>query len=200
MKKTNFAAAAIAAAALLGANAAQAEDGNWYVSAGGGANWIGDQSSNGVTADYDAGYTVLGAVGYDFGDSETGSFRVEGEISWTKNDVDQVTINGVNANIGGDTEQWGFMMNALYDFMPGSTFRPYIGAGLGVVDGETELNRAGVTVSGNSTEFAYRGLVGVGIGLGENTTLDLGYRHTRVTGDNDDFGNNTVIAQVRFGL
>lgn len=199
MTKSKFACVAIAASALLGATAAQAEDGGIYASIGGGVNWVDEISNNGVSMDFESGYSILAAVGYDYGSSETGNLRVEGEVSWTQNDLDSATALGTTLNLGGELEQWGFMVNALYDFLPESGVRPYLGVGIGVMDGDISATVAGRTASSDGTNFAYRGLAGVGVSLGDNVTLDVGYRFTGVTAD-ENINNNAAIAQVRFGL
>lgn len=201
MSKLRIAGAALVAATVMGATAANAAEAGWYASIGGGVNWVDVNDENNVEWDMEGGYTVQGAVGYDFGDngSSVGKFRVEAEIAYTQNDNESVKAGGTTFNIGGDLEQTSFMVNGLFDFMPNSGFRPYIGAGLGIVDAEQTVSLAGISASANGTEFAYRGLAGVGISLGENVTLDVGYRYTRVTSDTE-YANNAAIAQVRFGF
>lgn len=199
MTKSLLAGAAIAAAALLGTTAAQADDAGWYASLGGGVNWVDEISGNGASIDFDAGYSILGAVGYAYADGEMGRFRAEGEISWTSNELDTISAGGVSANVGGELDQFGFMVQGLYDFLPDSGIRPYLGVGIGVVDGDVSATLGGVTVKSDGTNFAYRGLAGVGVALGDNATLDVGYRFTGVTSD-ENINNNAAIAQVRFNF
>jgi len=199
MTKSLIAGAAIAAAALLGTTAAQADDGGLYASLGGGVNWVSEISNNGVSMDFEAGYTILGAVGYAYADGEMGRFRAEAEVSWTQNDLDSATALGTTINLGGELEQWGFMVNGIYDFLPDSGIRPYLGVGIGVVDGDVTARVGGLTASSDGTNFAYRGLAGVGIALGDTATLDVGYRFTGVTAD-ENINNNAAVAQVRFGF
>ncbi|MEO0962036.1 MAG: outer membrane beta-barrel protein [Pseudomonadota bacterium] len=199
MTKSLLAGAAIAAAALLGTTAAHADDAGWYASLGGGVNWVDEISGNGASIDFDAGYTIVGAVGYAYADSETGRFRAEGEISWTSNELDTISAGGVSATVGGELDQFGFMVQGLYDFLPDSGIRPYLGVGIGVVDGDVSATLGGVTVKSDGTNFAYRGLAGVGIALGDSATLDVGYRFTGVTSD-ENINNNAAVAQVRFNF
>lgn len=199
MTKSLLAGAAFAAAALLGTTAAQADDAGWYASLGGGVNWVDEISGNGASIDFDAGYSIVGAVGYAYADGETGRFRAEGEISWTSNELDTISAGGVSVNVGGELDQFGFMVQGLYDFLPDSGIRPYLGVGIGVVDGEVSATLGGVTLKSDGTNFAYRGLAGVGIALGDSATLDVGYRFTGVTSD-ENINNNAAIAQVRFGF
>jgi len=199
MTKSLVAGAAFAAAALLGTTAAHADDAHWYASLGGGVNWVNEVSGNGVTMDFEAGYTILGAIGYAYADGEMGRFRAEAEISWTTNDLDSATALGTTLNLGGELDQFGFMVNGIYDFLPDSGIRPYLGVGIGVVDGDISATVAGRTVDSDGTNFAYRGLAGVGIALGDTATLDVGYRFTGVTAD-ENINNNAAVAQVRFAF
>lgn len=201
MKMTRIAGTAALALPMLMAGNANATEPGAYVSFGGGVNWIGEVESGGATLDFESGYSILGAFGYNFGDTEggIGNFRLEGEVSWTQNDLDSISAGGVSANVGGELEQWGFMVNGLVDLFPDAGIRPYVGAGLGMIDGDVSATLGGVTVSSSGTEFAYRGLAGLGVPLGENTTLDVGYRYTRVTSD-AEYDNHGVMAQIRLGL
>jgi opacity protein-like surface antigen len=204
-KMTNtrlVASAAIAMSAIFGATTAMAEEekGGFYVGIGGGANWLDEAEGNGVSIDFDTGYTALAAVGYDFGvNGAGGSIRVEGEVSYTSNDYSSVTVNGVNTGITGDIEQWTFMGQGIYEFTAATGFRPYVGAGIGVINAETEASAGNVGASADSTEFAYRGLIGVAADVTESATLDLGFRYTGATGD-AELDNIGIVAQVRFGF
>jgi hypothetical protein len=62
------------------------------------------------------------------------------------------------------------MANLLYDFSPGSTITPYVGAGAGVafVDGDGSLS---------STQFAYQGIIGLGWNVDTNFRVNLDGRY-----------------------
>lgn len=193
-------AAAAAVATLLGMTTAQAEDGGFYVSVGGGVNWIDEVNDGTVTLDFETGYTGIIAGGYDFGENNAGgAFRVEGEFSYTNTGYEEGRVLGVSVPIGGDVEQYGFMVNALYDFFAEDSFSPYIGVGVGVVDVESKATVGNITAGSDATEIAYRGLAGVALDVTDNVALDLGFRFTSVDTD-QTIDNSAIVAQVRFGL
>ncbi|MEQ1820622.1 MAG: OmpA family protein, partial [Terricaulis sp.] len=69
---------------------------------------------------------------------------------------------------------WGLMGNLLYDFNSGGRFQPYLGLGAGAARPRVKIDGGG---SSSETVFAYQGLAGVGIALGERTMVDIGYRY-----------------------
>ncbi len=130
--------------------------GQWYAKGFGGATWPSGESAKlkqgGATVgtgdiDYDTGYVLGGAVGYDY----TPNFALELEYAYRKADTD-----------GGDGSSNALMMNILYKFNPmGATgqIQPYVGGGLGVADYTLHDN-----VIGNfktDGDFAYQAIGGV---------------------------------------
>src|SRR5882672_11432132 len=92
----------------------------FYVGVEGGLNWLLNSSN----FNFDTGYAVGGVVGYDF----TGPrFELEGVFRGNNG-------NGFRAPVGtsGTFDQLTFMVNGLYDFFPGATLTPYVGAGIGL--------------------------------------------------------------------
>jgi opacity protein-like surface antigen len=169
MKKTLMAAAALVAFPAMAQ--AQTPSSGFYIGAEGGLNWLlnttitsqqGGGGFNPVTVTPQTGFAVGGVVGYDF----VGP-RVELEGVYRSNNTG-VTLNGNGGrtNIG----QLGILANLLYDFAPGSTITPYIGAGAGVgfVDGTGSLS---------STVFAYQGILGLGWNVDTNFRVNLDGRY-----------------------
>jgi OOP family OmpA-OmpF porin len=79
----------------------------------------GNLTSNG-------GWAVLGSVGYGFGNG----VRVEVEGNFRQNHVHDSSIGG-----GGNFQQYGGLVNALYDFTTVSTWvTPYVGIGFGYIE------------------------------------------------------------------
>ncbi len=199
---TIAASTAVSLAVLTGA--AMADEGKakagWYVSGGIGYNIVDDVDVTGGSFQMDDGYLVQGAVGYDTGDiTSYGKFRVEAEIGYAENDNESVTAGGVTANVGGTFEQTFYMANAYVDFIPGGTLRPYLGVGLGIVDGDQTVTVGGLTASGSGTEFAYRGLAGLSWHLDDNWALDFGYRFTAYDA-NGDVENHALVSGIRYGF
>ena len=161
MKKALMAAAAFVALPVMAQ--AQTPSSGFYIGAEGGLNWLLNTTVQSATAGPvsvtpQTGFAVGGVIGYDF----VGP-RVELEGVYRSNNTG-VAFNGNNGstNIG----QLGILANLLYDFAPGSTITPYIGAGAGIgfVDGNSSLS---------STVFAYQGIVGIGWNVDTNFRVNL---------------------------
>ena len=220
----------LSAAAFIGVAAgAQAADG-WYVSGDVGAAFLQDSSStaadefgNSIDFDteFDPGFGVHGAVGHSWD-----GFRLEGEVSYRKNDLDALTVTNVTlAGIGsfdvaaefdaeGDVSALGFMVNGWYDFDTGSPWKPFIGGGVGTA--RISLNEVSATVAGMSVPladdedqvFAYQAGAGIGYELTPTIIVSLGYRFfgtldpefTDVTGIPFDaeYRSHNVEVGVRF--
>ena len=138
---------------------------------------------------------ILAAAGYRFG----GGLRAEFEIGFRRSDLDQ--LEGVEFRVGGTThgvpvpidadgqvDVLSFMVNGVYDFDAGS-FRPYVGAGIGLasLDGEIKsasgqvpgviLDSDDVAASDTGAAIAYQVLIGVGFPLSDNLGIFAGYRY-----------------------
>ena len=130
-----------AAASLLVAGIASADytsPTGWYMSLGAGANWIqdgnyqwyrsGDATDHGEYQ-YNEGYIVSGAIGYDFG----ANWRVEFEVAYRDNDIDSWCEVGGPCGLTTSAEVWELsqMFNVLYDVPLGGNWEASIGAGIG---------------------------------------------------------------------
>ena len=128
---------ALAAAAMI-AGTASAQ--SYYVKGFGG--WTIPQDDNfqlndrGTGAnvesgfDFDTGYAVGAAVGYDF----SPSLALEAEYVYRNADT---RVKNIGTDEKGSTASNAWMVNALYKFQPmGATgaFHPYAGAGIGMAD------------------------------------------------------------------
>lgn len=96
-----------------------------------------------AVTEYETGFRVSGALGYEFG----AGFRVEGEVFWARANVSKLTYTGITSGslppgappipvtsdptVSGPVDQLGAMVNVWYDFNTGSSWKPYIGVGLG---------------------------------------------------------------------
>lgn len=205
MKKFTTLAASTAVSLTVLSGAALADEGKakggWYVSGGIGYHIIDDVNVNGGSFQLDDGYVIQAALGYDTGDiTSYGKFRVEAEIGYSENDNDTQTPTGAAAqNIGGEYEQTSFMLNGYVDFFPGSSLRPYLGVGLGFIDGDHNISLGGLSASSSGTEFAYRGAAGVSWHLDDNWALDLGYRYTAWE-EVDDVETHAFTTGIRYGF
>ena len=127
-------------AAIAMTGAAQADyvsPTGWYMSLGAGANWIQDGDLKSVGGDstffgefqFDDGYIVSGAVGYDFGRN----WRVEFEVAYRDNDIDAVCFNSRSNCDNTSAQVWELsqMVNVLYDMPLGGNWEASLGAGIG---------------------------------------------------------------------
>jgi len=147
----------------------------WYVGADAGvglnpkAKYTTSNETYNGKASYDTGYTGLAQVGYSFG-----APKVEFEVGYRDNDFSKV---GRGTNIGGDMSSLSFMINGQYEFLQGSKWHPFIGAGIGYANLDGEVKAAGYKVSDNDWQFAYQGFGGVSYDLNDNWSLKGQYRY-----------------------
>jgi opacity protein-like surface antigen len=180
---------------LIGAFAAPATaaDG-WYASGNVGFSTAEESSTTdtfptgNITADikHNLGYGISGAVGH-----ATGPFRIEGELSYRKNDLDEVdiktlTVAGVLftnlgvAELKGDSSSLGFMANGYYDFNTWEKWTPFVMGGIG----GAKLNIEPETVAGlavnydeSDTVLAYQVGAGLGYNFSPKILVNLQYRY-----------------------
>jgi len=155
----------------------------FYVGVEGGANWLLNSNSYSMNTGWDIG----GKFGYDF----VGP-RVEVETIYRQNYGTGVVgyPNGSFANVYGPINQLSFMANALYDFLPGATITPYIGAGLGIAFIDPSLS-PGCTMC--SAQFAYQGIIGVGYNVAPGWRVDLDGRYYGTTNPGAYQNNNFSV-------
>src|SRR5579883_376926 len=168
-----------AAALFLLPIAAQAQQQavpGFYIGAEGGLNWLLNNGGN----SYDTGWAVGGKAGYDF----VGP-RVELEGMYRANNGNGP---GITNQVFGKINQISAMANVLYDFFPGGTITPYIGAGAGIAFVDSAL---ATPCSMCNTEFAYQGIVGVSYNISPSLRLDLDGRYYGTTNPNA-FQNNNI--------
>ena len=177
MKKMLAVAAAFAVLPI--AVQAQTAQSGVYIGAEGGLNWLlnttvtGQQINNAGTQFQigvapQTGWAAGGKIGYDF----VGP-RVELEAVYRQNQTNLSANNFNTSNlgvVGNQIGQLGILANVLYDFMPGATITPYVGAGAGIgfVDGNSSLS---------STVFAYQGIVGLAWNVDQNFRVSLDGRY-----------------------
>lgn len=145
--KSLLAAAALTVAVPAVANA------QWYIGADAGANYLQDPGVRGSDSDW--GWVGMGQVGYSFGGP-----KVEFEVGYRGND---------------DISSWSTMVNGIYEFMPNSSWHPFLGAGIGWawLDGDF----AGNAASNSDNQFAYQGIAGVAYDVNTNWALKAQYRY-----------------------
>jgi opacity protein-like surface antigen len=124
----------------------------------------GEFAGTGIDTESDIGYAILGYVGVDMG-----SYRLEGELSYRSNDIDN--IGGLDFSPSSFTTT-AIMGNALYDFDSWSAFVPYIGAGIGIGFSTMEI----LGIDGDVTGFAGQLIAGGAYRMSETLELTVDYR------------------------
>lgn len=126
-----------------------------------------------VKAAWKSGFAFGLDVGYKF----TENVRVEGEVSYKKNDVDTIAGQAVTS---GDLTAWGFMANAYYDFTQAKMpVTPFAGVGLGAVRGKVSSPSVANGGLGDQTdtEFGYQLTLGFSYALSPQASLYACYRY-----------------------
>ncbi len=187
MKKALMAAAAVVV--LPAAVQAQSmftpgtSDPGFYIGAEGGGNWL----MNSNNYNMDIGYAVGGVMGYDF----VGP-RVELEgVFRSNNGRGTANFGNVFSNVNGRIEQLAVMANLLYDFAPGATITPYVGAGAGIAFADAAINGCSLC----STQFAYQGIVGLGWNVDRSFRINLDGRYYGTTSP-QAYQNNNITAML----
>lgn len=182
-----------------------------YLGANIGVAWLSDSDVTDSTVpgiplelSYDSGLTVGAAIGYRFGNG-----RIEGEVSYQQNDVDQTSALGVSLDSTGDTEGIAFLLNGYYDFTNTTAFTPYVSAGLGYA--KIEINDYNIPGSGipnfsdDDSVFAYQVGLGIGYAVTDKVTLDAKYRYFATEDAEFDtseveIASHNVLLGVRFNF
>jgi outer membrane protein OmpA-like peptidoglycan-associated protein len=183
----NLRTALLAATSLaLASTTASAAEG-WYMSVGAGWNWLEDADYSVVGSgsnyagqnEYESGYIVAGAVGYDWG-----RWRAEFEVAYRDNNIDCVST-GTGSCFGLTTSNdgvWEFsqMVNVLYDIPLGGRFSASVGAGVGgvlVVADEGIINWPGVAPKLDDYVVAGQLIAQLGYQLSDRWQLYADYRY-----------------------
>ena len=170
-----------------------------YVSANFGLVSMSDStlSEGGDSAELttDPGFGFIAAVGNNFE-----GVRGEVEIAYRTNDMDEISLGGLDASVNGDMSSLALMGNLLADLPLSERVRPFLGAGMGLARVEANSNDLG---DEDDTVFAYQAIAGIGFPLTHVTTLDLQYRYF-ATADPDfngtdvEYQTHNFFAGLRF--
>ncbi len=164
-----------------------------YVSVMGGAAFLTDSDVNPVI-DTDTGYALGVAAGY-----KMGKYRVEGEVGYQKNDVDECAKGCRRTS--GDIKAYSFLINGYYDFFTKGGFTPFLSAGIGVAKVDGDINRVAHV---DDTAFAYQVGAGVAYAITKDLAFDLKYRYMDTVDDfgfgntDPEFSTHNVYAGLRY--
>ncbi len=143
-----------------------------YVGLGGGANFLQDETVRLSPAfpsgkdRFNIGYTGVGSAGYGFGNG----VRIELEGNYRDNTLRHFLSSGLPNEAGGRQENYGGMVNALFDMDIGKSWLyPYLGIGAGYswTHLDTHYAAAGVPyaqgTSGTFGNLAYQAMFGLSV-------------------------------------
>lgn len=169
---------AVSAALCLLAGTVEAQAQTYYFGVRGGYNHPheADVLSGGARADaeIDPSGAAAAALGFEWVDG----WRLEGELSWRRNDFDSVGDVTVE---DGRAEIYAAMVNMYYGLRKDSAVNPYLGGGLGAawlsVD---DLEFGGTQVDDSAVRFAWQAMAGVDFALSDTWVLSAEYRYFSV--------------------
>ena len=173
-----------------------------YVGLGGGLSIVheSDLDITGVGSgdiEYDLGYGFNISAGYKFGPA-----RLEAEFGFNKADTDEISGPGGSVNVDGDITVMSYMVNGFYDINMNAPVTPYVGLGLGMLDGEIELEGD----EGDDTVFGYQVTAGITAPINQFLDFDVYYRYQGAGDDFEDEGveisydNSLVFAGIRYSF
>jgi outer membrane immunogenic protein len=144
-----------------------------YVGASGGL-FIPHESDITITGlgsanvEYDVGGGFNINAGYDFN-----GFRLDAEFGYKAADIDKISGPGGSVSVSGaDITVLSYMVNGFYDFKINSPVKPYLGVGIGILNGELDDNG----ISSDDTVFGYQVTAGIAYPMNKNLSFDLFYR------------------------
>jgi outer membrane immunogenic protein len=182
------------------ATSAMAADGP-YIGVNGGVTIFKDSDINisGVgsgTLEYKTGGAVNINAGYDFG-----AGRIEAEWGYKSVDIDSVSAGSNSASVSDSSVNIkSYMVNGYYDMhIANSGLVPFLGAGIGLLDGEFKESGS----SENVSEFGYQFMAGAGFKASEHVTLELSYRYQGSSdfskeGTSISYGSSNILAGLRY--
>jgi len=142
------------------------------------------QSPRSVTIGSDSDVGFGGTLGYRFKGTQFGAVRIEGELQYSKHDVDSINFNGnvfqrSQGFVQGDIETTQVFVNAVQEFNGLSKYvRPYVGVGLGLSEfyGDFQYNPVlGAEIDDDDISLAYQFFVGVDVDLTKRLTGFVDY-------------------------
>lgn len=166
----------------------------WYVGVDGGVNIledakISDARGNSATVGSKTGYVLQMQGGYDFGGP-----KAEFEIGYRNSGLKTVADT---SEVGGHSSSLSFMTNGIYEFLPKSSWHPFVGAGIGMarVSARWEENGSNM-VEDSDWQFAYQAMAGIGYDLTRNWGVKAQYRYfATLDPEFTTSGGNTISAE-----
>lgn len=202
--------------ALSAAGNVQAADKSWYVSGQVGVRAVEEQtiSAGGGTISLEQhnGLYASAAIGRYFNQSGIG-FRGEIETAWRDaGRISRFDVNNVATPVTGDgLSALSVMANGIVDFNNQSRFTPYLGAGVGIISLDGDINAGANMISDSTTAFGVQAIGGVDTRISDTVSLFADLRYQKAinpsltlvgsAGSGDvavDYDSYTVGVGIRF--
>jgi len=148
-----------------------------YVGINGSVVSVDDINLSGAEFRSDAGFGIGIVGGYDFG-----LFRMEGELSYRKNNVDEIEIgywgNG-SMDGDGDITSTSLLVNGYFDMENNTRLTPYVGLGLGIANiAFNNVSALGIDlIDDDTTKTAAQLAVGFSYDVTDKVAIDFSYRY-----------------------
>ena len=185
-----LAAASLFATSFITANAmAAAQDNPWYAGASGDITFPRDTTVSGTTSG-NIKYKFSSGGNIEFGyapqmlNNSVGDVRFEAEGGYHAFGLKEITANGVtNSRPNGDLKVMTLMGNAYYDLHTGTSFTPYVGAGIGDANIHLDKNNGFGMTKSSDNRLGYQFMTGVSYTPQclPKTDWTLGYRFLGTT-------------------
>lgn len=181
----------------------------YYVSLFGGASFPDDFEIGVINVDGETPLDTGYLLGLACGGAILDNLRLEGEVSYARNEVDGAIVFSGQGSFASDGEVSAtFVLASLwYDFTIGSGLTPYAGGGAGVAFVDQELDIAlvgGFSSDDTDSAFAWQLGAGVKYALRRDLAIELGYRFRRVEGLDFEtappFGLENAALQSHYAL
>ena len=127
------------------------------------------------------------------------AFRAELEYNQSGTAQDTRHASGkLYDTVQGNQSYRSYMLNGYFDIPTGTSFRPYIGAGVGMAQVKNRLAFVdmGSVTKQKKNNFAWQVAAGVGYNITPHWVLDVGYRY--VDNGNNEWTFNSGAQEVEF--
>ncbi len=177
---------------------ATADDSRWYVTADVGMNFLGSEdlayrdgtTSGSAKADFDPSFAGGATVGWRLNDQ----WRLEGELMYRRNEMDDITLPGIGASTEGDFASLSLGASALYDFnlFGNEDVTSFVGAGVVFVQEiDIDFEVGGQETSFETDDIGFQVQFGARYDFGERWFLDARVRYLALSGVELEFPSDT---------